>query len=178
MPYILLSVCCIIAYIELRYSVILRLTYTGHLAGLVAHDTQTGHRSWFKGKRDSFVFKLLLCGIGPPCHSLLVIVCHDFIEKNATKVTNFCRWFSVCFLSLPPTMADWQSLVVSSGSNCCCRFTDGVCKRVKLALLICVNCWYPDNTHWILSKELFLNKSTSSIALLIFPFQYLRWVMD
>jgi hypothetical protein len=28
---------------------------------------------------------MTLRGIGSPCHSLLVIVCPDFIERNATK---------------------------------------------------------------------------------------------
>jgi hypothetical protein len=27
----------------------------------------------------------MLDGIGIPCHSLVVIVCHDFIERNAPK---------------------------------------------------------------------------------------------
>jgi hypothetical protein len=28
---------------------------------------------------------MMLCGIGLPCHSLLVITFHDFVERNATK---------------------------------------------------------------------------------------------
>jgi hypothetical protein len=27
----------------------------------------------------------MLCGTGSPCYSLLVIISHDFMEKNATK---------------------------------------------------------------------------------------------
>jgi hypothetical protein len=33
------------------------------------------------------------------------------------------------------------------------------------------------NTDWIFSKELFLNRSPSSFALLTFPFHYLWWVV-
>jgi hypothetical protein len=50
----------------------------------------------------------MLCGIGTPYHSLLVIICLDFIERNAPK--NF--WWSSCgFLLLQMTRADWQNLV-------------------------------------------------------------------
>jgi hypothetical protein len=28
---------------------------------------------------------MMLGGIGTPCHSLLVIICHDFIERNSPK---------------------------------------------------------------------------------------------
>jgi hypothetical protein len=61
----------------------------------------------------------MFCGIGSPCHSLLVIVCHGFIKKNITKelLVIFFFFFGV-FLLLPQTLANWQSLMVSSGSNC------------------------------------------------------------
>jgi hypothetical protein len=36
-----------------------------------------------------------------------------------------------------------------------------------------LNCWFPDNIDWICSKELFLNRSTFSFALLTFPFHSL-----
>lgn len=52
-----------------------------------------------------------LGGIGMPYHSL-VIICHDFIQRNAPK--NFW-WYSDGFLPLPRIRADWQSLGVSSG---------------------------------------------------------------
>ena len=51
--------------------------------------------------------------IGSSCHSLLTIVCCDFVKRSAPK--NF--WW---FLSLPWTQADQQNLVVSSGYNCNC----------------------------------------------------------
>jgi hypothetical protein len=40
-----------------------------------------------------------------------------------------------------------------------------------------LSCWHPDNTNWNCSKELFLNRFTSSFALLTFPFHYLWWVV-
>lgn len=48
-----------------------------------------------------------LGGIGTPYHSLLVIVCHDFIEKNTPK--NFC-WCSSAFLPLQRSWANWTDL--------------------------------------------------------------------
>lgn len=64
---------------------------------------------------------------------------------------------------------------------------------IKLPLLICewclwvdrataadlceLNCWLLDNIDWIHPKELFLNRSTFSFALLTFPFHYLWWVV-
>lgn len=44
----------------------------------------------------------ILCGISSPCHSLLVIVCCNFLEKNAPK--NFW-WCSNSFLHHPWTWA-------------------------------------------------------------------------
>jgi hypothetical protein len=57
---------------------------------------------------------MLLCGIGSPCYSLLVIVCCDFIERNTIQelLEDSC-----CFSGL----GDWQRLV-SSGSNYHCWF--------------------------------------------------------
>jgi hypothetical protein len=54
----------------------------------------------------------MLDGIGMPCHSLLAIVCLDFIERNAPK--NFW-WCSGGFLLLLRTWVDWQSEVEVSG---------------------------------------------------------------
>jgi hypothetical protein len=64
---------------------------------------------------------------------------------------------------------------------------------IKLLLMICeqcspvysattadpcdLNCCYPDNEDWNNSKELFLNRFTSSFALLTFPFHNLWWVV-
>lgn len=31
---------------------------------------------------------MTLCGVGSPCHSLLVIVCHDFVEKKTHQRTS------------------------------------------------------------------------------------------
>jgi hypothetical protein len=38
------------------------------------------------------------------------------------------------------------------------------------------DCWYPDKPDLICSKEIFLNRSTSSFALLTSPFHSL-WLM-
>jgi len=51
-------------------------------------------------------------GIGKPCHSLLVTVYRDFIERNAPK--DFW-WYSSGFLLLPQTWADWLNEVEFSG---------------------------------------------------------------
>ena len=40
-----------------------------------------------------------------------------------------------------------------------------------------LNCWYPDNADWIHHKELFLNRSTSSFALLTLAFHSLWWLV-
>lgn len=40
-----------------------------------------------------------------------------------------------------------------------------------------LNCWYPDNTDWICHKELFQDRSTSSLAVLTLPLHYLCWVL-
>jgi hypothetical protein len=42
----------------------------------------------------------MLCGIGWTCHCLLVIICHDLIERNAP------RKFLVRFWQLPPAFPD------------------------------------------------------------------------
>jgi hypothetical protein len=57
-----------------------------------------------------------------------------------------------------------------------CWFTNGVLWIDWTADSCELNCWYPDNTDWIHSKELFLNMSTP-FALLTFPFHYLWWVV-
>jgi hypothetical protein len=72
-----------------------------------------------------------------PYHSLLIIIYSDFIERNAPKNL---WWCSNRLLLLLQTQADWQSLAVSSRSNRCCGFVNGVCKWIKLPLLIYVNC--------------------------------------
>jgi hypothetical protein len=83
------------------------------------------------------------------------------------------------FLLLQNTGTDWQSLMVSSGLNSDCWFVNGVWKmdQTTTADLGELYCWYPDTADWIHPKELFLQKSTSSFALLAFPFHYLWWVM-
>lgn len=76
---------------------------------------------------------VILRGIGSPCHFLLIIVCHDFVESNAPKnslsckfrwplatstdsdVLLICEW---CLRVVRPTAADscqlnWSELVVS-----------------------------------------------------------------
>jgi hypothetical protein len=63
------------------------------------------------------VFTEWLGGIGMSHNSLLVIICHDFIERNAQKYFWRC---SGSFLVLLWTQADWQSLAVSSGLPCQC----------------------------------------------------------
>jgi hypothetical protein len=52
----------------------------------------------------------MLGGIGMPYHSLLVMVCFDFIERNAPKNL---LWYSSGFLPFLLTWTNWQSLVVS-----------------------------------------------------------------
>jgi hypothetical protein len=47
--------------------------------------------------------------------SLLIIICWDFVDRNAPM--NFW-WCLDSFLQLLETQADWQSLEVSSGWNC------------------------------------------------------------
>jgi hypothetical protein len=73
-----------------------------------------------------FVLLVILYIIGSPYHSLLAIDCCDFIKRNASK--NFWWCFLIYFSPLWQTQADWQSLGVSSGFNCQCRFMNGVCK--------------------------------------------------
>ena len=106
--------------------------------------------------------------------SALTIICHDFIERNAPK--NF--WYSSGFLELPQTRVIRRALWFY---------------WIELPLLICewclqvdwastadsceLICWYPDIEDWNHPKELFLNGSTSSFALLTFPFYYLWWVV-
>jgi hypothetical protein len=60
---------------------------------------------------------MTLDGIGTPCHSLLAIICHDFIEMYQ----KIFWWYSGgCFLPFLWTQANWWSLVVSSGSTFHC----------------------------------------------------------
>ena len=53
-----------------------------------------------------------------PLPSSLIIICRDFIERNTPK--NFWWCSSVVFLRLLQIHANWQSLKLSSGSNCHC----------------------------------------------------------
>jgi hypothetical protein len=76
-----------------------------------------------------------LCSIGSPCRFSLIIFCEDFIERNAPKIF---WWCSSSFLLLLLTQAYWQSLAVSSGLKCSCRFMNGVCEGIELPLLIYV----------------------------------------
>jgi hypothetical protein len=107
----------------------------------------------------------------------LATLCRSFfcdLVQNKTK--NFW-WCLGGFLPLLQIRANWQSLIVSSGLNCCCWLI--WCLRVDGATVAdsCkLNYWYPDNADWIRLKELFLNESTSSFALLPFSFQYHWWV--
>ena len=60
------------------------------------------------------------CGIGSPCPlCLLIIICHDFLESKMYQRT---WWYCSGFLPLLWTQANWQSLEVSSRSNCSCWF--------------------------------------------------------
>jgi hypothetical protein len=65
-------------------------------------------------------------------------------------------------------------LLLQAWSNWIVFLLDWVAYGVSCEL----NCWYPDNTDWNCSKELFLNRSTSPFALSTFPFHYLWWVVD
>ena len=68
--------------------------------------------------------------------SSLIIICHDFIERNTPKNV---WWYSGGFLLLLKTWADCQSLLASFGSNFHCWCMNGICEWIKLPLLICVN---------------------------------------
>ena len=50
---------------------------------------------------------MMLCSFGSPCYSLTVIICHDFLERNAQK--NFW-WCSSSFLLLLWTQAIGKAL--------------------------------------------------------------------
>jgi hypothetical protein len=78
----------------------------------------------------------IVCVVLVHLTTLLIIICCNFIERNAPK--NFW-WCCSSFLMLLQTRADWWSLAVSSGSNCHCWFVNGVCKWIKLPLLILLN---------------------------------------
>jgi hypothetical protein len=106
----------------------------------------------------------MLYGIGWPYHSLLVIICHDFIERNTPKN----RWWSGGFLKLPFFWMDLPLLIYKWYLRVDGVATDNSCE---------LNCWHPDNADKICSKELFLNRSTPSFALLSFPFYCLWWVV-
>jgi hypothetical protein len=56
----------------------------------------------------------MLCGIDTSYQSLLVIICHDYIERNTPKIFWCC---SGGFLTFTQTQVNWQSLAVSSGST-------------------------------------------------------------
>lgn len=100
---------------------------------------------------------------------------HDVWEGYKQTVDDTVwYWFS---LPLPRTRADWQSLDVFSGLACCCWFMSGVCDRAVTADSCEPNCWYPDNADCTHSNALFLNRPTSSFALLTFPFYYLWGVV-
>jgi hypothetical protein len=75
------------------------------------------------------------CGISSPCLLHGSLLWHP-IEKHTEHLLVMFQWLLV-------TSADWadchqQSLMVSSGSNCCCWFID-VCEWIELPLPICVN---------------------------------------
>lgn len=73
---------------------------------------------------------------------LLIIVCYDFIEKNASK--NF-SWYSSGFLLLLWTWVLCFFLIELQLLICeWCLQVD----RASTASLCELNCWYPDNTHW------------------------------
>lgn len=94
------------------------------------------------------------------------------VKRKAPK--NFW-WCSRGFLLLPQTQEP-QSLEVSSESNCCCWFLTGGWEPVAMAADLCeLNRWYPNNRDWNCPKELFLNRCTSSFALL--TFLSLWWVV-
>jgi hypothetical protein len=92
-----------------------------------------------------------LCGIGSPCHSLLVIICHDFIERNATKEllimfqlhlgtsTDSSGLAEPCgfFLDLTAIVDLW--MVFASGSSCCDSRE--------------LDCWYSDRFQRTISKQ-------------------------
>jgi hypothetical protein len=50
----------------------------------------------------------MLNGIGMPCHSLMVIICCDFIKRNTPKIFLMVFWW---LLGTPWTQANWQSEV-------------------------------------------------------------------
>jgi hypothetical protein len=86
---------------------------------------------FFTGHRCALL--MMLYGIGSPCHSLLVFICHDFLDRNGSKNL---YWYSGGFLPLLWTQANWQSLKVSSGLSCHCWLVNDVFKWIPLSLLI------------------------------------------
>ena len=107
--------------------------------------------------------------------SSLIIVCNNFIEGNAPKNS----WSSSNFWPLLQTRINWQSLMVSSGSNSLCWFLNGDCDYQATTADLCeLNCWYPDNEDWDHPPKLFLNRSTSAFAILTSPFHCLWWRVD
>ena len=111
-----------------------------------------------------------------PLPSLLIIICHDFIERNApasggilAASGTFCRL----------NLIGRASLVFFSGSNCHCWLMSCVSKQIELALLIHVN-WpaailtvKTEFTH----KNYLWTGSNPPSALFVFPCHYFWWVI-
>ena len=102
------------------------------------------------------------------CWSLLALTS---VERNTPR--NFW-WCSSDFLVLSQTRDAWQSLAVSSESNCHCWFMSGVCKWIELPLLLIRVNWQGKQNH---PKRTISKQPTSSFALLTFPFHCLWWVV-
>jgi hypothetical protein len=99
-------------------------------------------------------------------HSLLLLHNEEYTKE---LLTVFCGFFSV--LHIGPIGRSFLFLL----SNCHCWFMYGVCQWIELPLLIHVN-WTADiltTQIGFAPKGLFLNRSTSSSALLTFPYCYL-----
>ena len=91
----------------------------------------------------------MLCGIGSPCHSFLVIIWYAFTERNTWK--NFC-WCSGGFLLLQHSFSGWLAEPCSFFwierlwlTHECCLWVD----QATAADLCEVNCWFLDNTDWL-----------------------------
>lgn len=162
-----------------------------HVEGCVA---KNGHRMFFwKQPRKRACDVLLECmlertysiwkgstrqwstlyGIGSPCHSLLVIVCHDFIEKNAPKYFWWCSggFFLLLQLGLGPSGRAWGFLLHRTAiAGFWMGFVSGLNYRYWSMWAELVISWQCKLDS--LPKKLFLNRSTCSFVLLAFPFHY------
>lgn len=121
-------------------------------------------------------FLLMLLWHWLPLPSLLIIICSDFIERNApasggilAASGTFCRL----------NLIGRASLVFFSGSNCHCWLMSCVSKQIELALLIHVN-WpaailtvKTEFTH----KNYLWTGSNPPSALFVFPCHYFWWVI-